>query len=278
MNFETIKKLAKKITIDKTAIDHARILTDAQAALQKSKKTNQAAPLPNIWRKIMNNTKLRKVKVAITAIVLMIVLGLIPFNGTTAFGKIANEIPTALERLKALISGQELPEAGHVERQIDKSVKICTTSRIYSTSDIASLESFLNEQNIRFMTAGSGNAKYAVIPPDKFADLRQFLRSSSIDVVSCLKVLTYAGQEAMLFTRDTRNTVGVAVTILQDENEQFILDFAFHNVEDGCELNGIKLANGEALLISGIKNGKNETSDDLMTILVLPEVKFRLNL
>ena len=33
------------------------------------------------------------------------------------------------------------------------------------------------------------------------------------------------------------------------------------------------IENGEALLISGIKSSKDETSDNLMTIIVLPEVK-----
>ncbi len=270
INEKEIKRRFEAISSFKTRPEVAeRDLERVRQMLTKQSSQQETRP-PNFWRIIMNSMKIRKVKVAIAVVVLMILLGLVPFNGTTAFGKIANEITTTLARLKAAISGEALTEAEHVERQIDKSVKICTISRVYSSSEISSLETFLNEQDIYFISAGSGNAKYAVIPPDKFADLRKFLRSSSINMVSCLKVLTYAGQEAMLFIP---NTMGVAVTILQDGNEHLNLDFAFHNVENGCEVNGIKLANGEALLISGIKGSKDETPDDLMTILALPEVK-----
>ena len=267
---ENIKKIFKKLHFSASAKLDEKIYDEISRAVAETENNKSAQYELNIWRIIMDSIKIRKVKVAIAVIVLMLLSGLIPFNGTTALGKIVNEITTTLTRLKAAISGEALSEAEHVERQIDKSVKICTTSRVYSSSEISSLEAFLNEQDIYFISAGSGNAKYAVIPTDKFADLRKFLRSSSINMMSCPKVLTYAGQEAMLFIP---NTMGVAVTILQDGGEHFNLDFAFHNVEDGCEVNGIKLANGEALLISGIKSSKDETSDDLMTIIVLPEVK-----
>ena len=38
MKQEEIEQLAKKINIDRAAIDHARILTDAEAALEKSRR------------------------------------------------------------------------------------------------------------------------------------------------------------------------------------------------------------------------------------------------
>jgi hypothetical protein len=164
-------------------------------------------------------------------------------------------------------SDREHPSSG--KQQVDKSVKICTTSRVYSSSEISSLEAFLNEQNIYFISAGSGNAKYAVIPTDKFDALRKFLRSSSNKIELTPKVLTYSGEEAMLFIP---KTMGVAITILRDNDERLNLSFAFHDVEDGCEVNGIKLANGEALLVSGIRARQNENPDNLMTILTLPEV------
>ena len=55
MNFAQIKKIAKKIQIDKTAIDHSRILTDAEAALENSKKTKSAVNQPKIWRIVVKN-------------------------------------------------------------------------------------------------------------------------------------------------------------------------------------------------------------------------------
>lgn len=218
----------------------------------------------------MKSIKIRKVKVAIAVIVLMIPLGLVPFNGTTALGRITNGVTSTLARLKAMVLGEELPEAEHVERQRDESVKILTKSSVYSSPEISSLEDFLNERNINFVSGDSGDAKYAVIPSDKVAALQEFLQSSdSYNFVASPNVLTYAGDEAMLAIV---NLAGVAITALQDENKQLNLNFAFHNVEDGCEVNGIKLENGEALLISGIRTRQNEISDKLMTILVLPEV------
>lgn len=59
MNFAQIKQLAKKIRIDKTAIDHARILMDAEAALEKSKQTKTATAQPNIWRIIKQSLAMK---------------------------------------------------------------------------------------------------------------------------------------------------------------------------------------------------------------------------
>lgn len=267
---EKIEKLIKKMRYEATSEAYNKVLGAFLKAVDEHKKQKSVLTEPNIWRIIMNSIKIRKVKVAIAAIVLMILLGLIPFNGTTAFGKIANEITTTLARLKALVLGEELPEAEHVERQIDESVKIRTKSRVYSSPEISSLEDFLNEQNISFVSGDSGTAKYAVISSDKVAALQEFLQSSdSYNTIASLSVTAYAGQEAMIAIL---NSAGAAITALQDENRQLNLNFAFHNRQDGCDISEVKLASGEALLISGIRTSPNESSDKLMTILVLPEV------
>lgn len=260
---ENIEKLIRNIEIDTNSKMDEAVLNNVLEAFEKSEGTKSAVPQPNIWRTIMKSIKIRKVKVAIAVIVLMIPLGLVPFNGTTALGRITNGVTSTLARLKAMVLGEELPEAEHVERQIDKSVKILTKSSVYSSPEISSLEDFLNERNINFVS-------YAIIPSDKVAVLQEFLQSSdSYNIVASANVLTYAGDKAMIAIV---NTAGAAITALQDENKQLNLDFAFHNGQDGCEVNGIKLENGEALLISGIRTGQNENSDELMTILVLPEV------
>ena len=199
----------------------------------------------------------------------MILLGLIPLNGTTAFGKIAHEITATMARLKAMVLGEEVPEEENVERKIDESVVILTQCRGYSSSKISSLEDVLNEWKIIFVLENSGDAKYAVIPPDKVAALKEFLQSSDNfnDVIS-LNTLTHAGEKAVIVIS---NTAGAEITALQEENKQLQLDFAFHNGQDGCDIEGINLETGEALLISDISS-KGEASDDLITILVLPEV------
>ena len=268
-SLKDITKIITKFNVKPRPEMRSKVLDEALEIQRNRKQENTSGT--DTWRIIMKSIKIRKVKVAIIAIVLMILLGFVPFNGTTAFGKIVNGTASTLARLKAMVLGEELPEAEHVEQQIDKSVKIATKSRVYSSPEISSLEDFLNERNISFVSGDSGTAKYAVIASDEVAALQEFLQSSdSYNMVVSPNVITWAGQSAMLAIV---GTAGAAVTVLQDENKQLILDFAFHNGQDGCEVNGIELANGEAFLISGIKSGNDETSDELMTILVLPEVK-----
>ena len=55
MNSEEIERSAKKMRVDRTAIDHARILTDAEAALEKSREKGLAEIQPPIWRRIMKS-------------------------------------------------------------------------------------------------------------------------------------------------------------------------------------------------------------------------------
>ena len=55
MNPEQIERLAKKIRIKSTEIDHERILTDAEAALQKSKQIKSAKDESKIWRTIIKS-------------------------------------------------------------------------------------------------------------------------------------------------------------------------------------------------------------------------------
>lgn len=266
---KNIEKVIRELdlSVDINAKVDEAVLSEILKAYEKTKSTQLITIHPNIWRIIMNSIKTKKMKMAITVVVLMILLGFVPFNGTTAFGKIATKTTTTLARLKALVLGEELPEAEHKEQQIDKSVKIFTTCKVYSSPEISQLENFLNERNISFVSGDSDTVKYAVIPPDKVAALQGFLQSSdSYSIIASPKALAYVGQEAMLAIVDT---VGVAITVLQDKNKHLNLDFAIHNGQDGCDIRGIKLENGEVLLISGIKSSKDKTSDDIMTTLVL---------
>ncbi len=50
---DEIKRIAKKIRINKTAVNKDRILADAQTALKNSKKAKPADTRPNIRRIIM---------------------------------------------------------------------------------------------------------------------------------------------------------------------------------------------------------------------------------
>ena len=79
MDSRQIKRLAKKIRINKAAIDHVRILTDAEAALEKSRKLEKTLSEPSIWRIIM---KSRITKPALTgSIVIALVIGIMYFGG-----------------------------------------------------------------------------------------------------------------------------------------------------------------------------------------------------
>jgi hypothetical protein len=214
----------------------------------------------------MNSVKSRRVKMAIAIIVLMVCIGIVPINETTVFGEIADNVTSTMARLKAMVKGEEVSEAENTNRPIDKSIIIHTKSSVYSSPKISSLEDFLLGQNISFNPVTSGTGKHAVIPSDIVAALQEFLQSSdSYGLVASPSILAYSGQEAMIAIV---NTAGAAITAQQHGNELNI-NFAFHNGQDGYDINEIELKNGEALLISGIKND----IDDLMTILVLPEVE-----
>jgi hypothetical protein len=267
---DNIEEFFKSASISTNPKADETILNRLTMVREEATDTKPAITKPNIWRTIMNGVKNMKVKVAIAVIVLIVFLGIVPFNGTTALGRVANEVTATLSRLKALVLGEELPETEHVERQIDKTVKILTKGSVYSSPDISLLEDFLNERNISFVPKDSGGAKYAVIPSDEVAALQEFLQSSDgYNILASPTVLAYAGQEAMIAIV---NTAGAAISTVQDENSRLKLNFAFHNGQDGCDISGIELARGEALLISGIRIGQNEGPDKLMAVLVLPEV------
>ena len=72
MNSEEIERSAKKVWIDRAAIDHARILADAEAALDKSRERRWAEIQPPIWRRIMKSpiTKFGSAAAAIIAVAL----------------------------------------------------------------------------------------------------------------------------------------------------------------------------------------------------------------
>ena len=72
MKSKEIERLAKKIPVDRAVIDQARILTDAEAALEKSRKQQTAPVQPNIWRIIMRSriTRFSTAAVIMTAVIL----------------------------------------------------------------------------------------------------------------------------------------------------------------------------------------------------------------
>ena len=81
---DKIEKKLEQITFKSTPKMREKILSEASQAMEQT--INASATKPSVRRMIMKNIKIRKVKVAIVTIVLMILLGLIPLNGTTAFG------------------------------------------------------------------------------------------------------------------------------------------------------------------------------------------------
>ena len=264
-----IKRAIKTVTVKSGADVHGRVLKNLLQTLEAS--ANQTAvKQASIWSLTMNSMKRTKVKMAIAAMVLLVFAGLVPFNGTSALGRITNEVATTMARLKAMVLGEEVPETEHVALQIDKSVKIRTRGRVYSSAEISLLEGFLDDQSIGFVTADYGNGKYAAIASGEVAALEELLESSQgYSVATCPTVITYSGQEAMIAIV---NTAGLAITAVWDENSKLILDCTFHNGQEGCEISGIELEKGDALLISGIGIAEDESSEKIMTVLVLPEV------
>lgn len=86
MNSEQIEKSAKNIRIDRAAIDHARILADAEAALEKSREPGSAEIQPTIWRKIMKSpiTKLSSAAAVIIAVAVVSMYFGTSIDGTRA--------------------------------------------------------------------------------------------------------------------------------------------------------------------------------------------------
>ena len=84
MNFARIKKLANKIHFNKAAINHARILTDSQAALENSKKTMSVVNQPNIWSYIMKKP-ITKIAAAVAIIIAALGTSLLQNSATTAY-------------------------------------------------------------------------------------------------------------------------------------------------------------------------------------------------
>ncbi|MHC4457927.1 MAG: hypothetical protein ACYS0I_12740 [Planctomycetota bacterium] len=85
MNFARIKKIAKKIQFNKAAIDHTRILTDAQAALENSKKTMSVVSQPNIWKIIMKSRITKLAAAAAIIIIAALGISLLQNSATTAY-------------------------------------------------------------------------------------------------------------------------------------------------------------------------------------------------
>ncbi len=85
MNSEQIEQSAKNIRIDRAAIDHARILADAEAALDKSREPWSAEIQPPIWRKIMKSpvTKLSSAAAVIIAVAVVSIYFGTSIDGTS---------------------------------------------------------------------------------------------------------------------------------------------------------------------------------------------------
>jgi hypothetical protein len=267
---EDVARHVKNVNIIVSPEVNKKVFDNTMQAFRQSEAKQSPLPERTMWRVIVQGARSRKLKVAITVIVFIALLGFVPFNGRTAFGRIADELAITMARLKAMVLGKELHETEHVDRQINRTVRILTKSCVYSSPDISSLERFLSERNVALVAGDSGNAKYAVISFEVVAALQRFLKSSdTYDIVASPSVLNYAGAEAMIAVV---NTAGAAMSAMQDEEGNLRLDFAFHNGQDGCDISQIELARGEGLLISGIRTIQHESSEELMTVLVLPEV------
>ena len=221
----------------------------------------------NIWRKFM---KKRITKYAAVIMITFIVLGLIPFHETTVLGQIIQNTTNTLARLRAMVLNKNIPVENYIiENPIDKSIIIFTNSSEYSSFEISSLEHFLNEQNIYFSQKQNSNIKYAAIPYDLINNLHAFLgKQNGYEFVTSLRMTAFAGQEAMIAEI---GNCGLALTAFQDENNILNVDAAFHNEQDGFEINQIKL-NNEAILISGVIGDSNANQGKYTTILLQPEV------
>jgi len=109
-----IERLAKKIRFSPNAAADERILTSAEAALEKSIKTKPAALQPNIWRIIM---KSRITKIAAAAVIILIaVIGLTLLDKSVTPAWAIEDTIKALEHIYSIkISGIVTNDSGEIE-------------------------------------------------------------------------------------------------------------------------------------------------------------------
>ena len=115
-----MERLAKKIRFSPNAAADERILTSAEAALEKSIKAKSAALQPNIWRIIMKSriTKLA----AAAAIIIAVILGLNIIGGpdmaSVAWADVVKnveQIRTSIYRTKTSIEGLSYVKGGALQ-------------------------------------------------------------------------------------------------------------------------------------------------------------------
>ena len=87
MKSADIKRLAKKIRIKSSAVNHERILTDAETVLVKSTKNGSEVSRPDlsIWRTIMKSPVAKLVTAAAVILIAVIGVSLLQNSGTTAY-------------------------------------------------------------------------------------------------------------------------------------------------------------------------------------------------
>jgi hypothetical protein len=142
MNSEQIEQSAKNIRIDRAAIDHARILADAEAALDKSREPWSAEIQPTIWRKIMKSpiTKLSSAAAVIIAVAV----------GAAYFG-------TSIDGTSVLLAEviQNVEQVNSAKWQ-EKRIFTCDGNEISFLCDGNEI-SFLNSDAIRYFSSKYGS-------------------------------------------------------------------------------------------------------------------------
>jgi hypothetical protein len=254
---EKIDKLIKNLKTTATPDLDRRI-----DALIETAPSPSMRPL-SIWRYLM---KQRKLQLAVSLFIVVFVLGLVPVQGRTGFGRLS----TMLERLQAMVRGQD-PAAGQAPAApVDSSIKIRTQSWYYIGPDSQPILSFLDEKNISRNTNETGGIFYAALSLDDICALKSWLKANpGFSLTAAPTVVTFAGQEAMIASIDTEGgrIVGIGLIVHTGQANSLLLDFAFQNSQDGFELNAVPLTPPAGLLVSGIPAG-----DQVATVLVVPEV------
>ena len=91
MKSADIKRLAKKIRIKSSAVNHDRILTDAEAVLLKSRKNGSKVSRPDlsIWRIIMKSRITKLGAVAVIIVIVAVIVGIHYSDGSVQITSVA---------------------------------------------------------------------------------------------------------------------------------------------------------------------------------------------
>lgn len=280
---EKIEKLIKRLHFKASAEMHDRTINDALEAQAKSKKTQSAAPQPNLWRIIMKNNI---TKLAAAASIIAVLVGVYQFDGArAAFARTTRVVRTTLSDLKdfvldmrkrepvGIIYESNLPPAEPARPNPDIQYKIISASvqEFSAVGGQDDLLDFLETEGIELDQAGNyPDMSYARLDPDKTERFIDFADAGDdLGLKSSSSLMLREGHEGTVgsFGAEDQDAVAVALaaTVL-DDGGLIELSFSFLRGQSGFEMPSLEIKADEAVLFrllttAETKDNENDEGD-----------------